>query len=212
MYTAVLTYGVFPPPLLLWPASSFLLQWFDACPEDGTRSDCGMRWGCAMGGWTLTIAGAHFTLGSLYHVELYRWRRQDEDDPSTATAVPTQYTQPAEGTKEGTREGTRAGSKLGSKLVRLLRTKAVVATSTTALDVEMPPLGPLGVLPGGGYLRTRIYLFQTQRATAVTKVRKPVISYTLYTPFIHLYCRICTYVHPLYFRLHWWSSVREPII
>ena len=114
-----------------------------------------MRWGCAMGRWTLTIAGAHFTLGSLYHVELYRWRRQDEDDPSTATAVPTQ---PAEETKEGTRTGSR--------LVRLLQTKAVVATSTSALDVEMPPLGPLGV-PGGGYLRTRIYLFETKRAGAV---------------------------------------------
>ena len=29
-----------------------------------------------------------------------------------------------------------------------------------------------------------------------------IILYTLHTPFIHLYCRICTYVHPLYMYIH----------
>ena len=33
-------------------------------------------------------------------------------------------------------------------------------------------------------------------------VYTPVILYTLYTPFIHLYSRIYTYVHPLYMYIH----------
>ena len=36
-------------------------------------------------------------------------------------------------------------------------------------------------------------------------------SYTLYTPLVHLYCRICTYVHPLYMYIHHIYTVFTPL-